>query len=291
MGRLLDGPGVAGEDHVAELVKAVLGADLFDLLLDLAVIDGRVDITDDTDSERQVVAVHHCELLVQEVAGAVGVVDEDVIEGIAVLSDGDSLEQEAVADESALEVFAEEHFLAVAQVDGALGTVFLVGDEVVDAVIENDAVLKHFDDRRTVVACGLDHDFTRGLELDVDGAGKEVAACAKDELGRDEGVFGRTVRRRFRDKAAVARGGVLSLCQTVNLVVEQQDVDVDIAADGVDEMVAADGKAVAVARDLPHGHVGAGHLEACRDGGGASVDGVEAIGVHVVGQTRAATDA
>ena len=59
----------------------------------------------------------------------------------------------------------------------------------------------------------------------------------------------------------------------------------------MDEVVAAYGEAVAVAGYLPHGHLGVGNLEAGGDGCRTSVDGVEAVGVHVVGQARAAADA
>ena len=57
------------------------------------------------------------------------------------------------------------------------------------------------------------------------------------------------------------------------------------------EVVAADGKAVAVAAYLPYGHLGVGHLEACGDCCRTAVDGVETVGVHIIGQTRAAADA
>ena len=59
----------------------------------------------------------------------------------------------------------------------------------------------------------------------------------------------------------------------------------------MDEVVAADSESVAVAGNLPYGHLRIGDLEACGDGGRTAVDGVESVGGHVVGQTRGATDA
>lgn len=91
-------------------------------------------------------AVHHGELLVEEVGGGVGVMDEHVVDGVAVLADLYCLEEEAVAHEAHFLVLAEEHLLTVDEVDGALCTVFLVGDEVVDTVVEDDAVLEDFHD-------------------------------------------------------------------------------------------------------------------------------------------------
>ena len=57
------------------------------------------------------------------------------------------------------------------------------------------------------------------------------------------------------------------------------------------EMVAADGEAVAVARHLPHCEVRTGGLESCGDGGRTTMDGVHAVGVHVIREARRATDA
>ena len=59
----------------------------------------------------------------------------------------------------------------------------------------------------------------------------------------------------------------------------------------MDEVVAADGETVAVAADLPHIEFGIGDLAAGGDGCGTTVDGVHAVGGHVVGQTAAAPDA
>ena len=83
----------------------------------------------------------------------------------------------------------------------------------------------------------------------------------------------------------------MSLRQSVDAVVEQNHVEVDVASVGVDEMVSADGEAVAVAAYLPNLKVGVCHFAAGGYGSGASVNGVHAIGGHVVGQTAAASDA
>ena len=52
------------------------------------------------------------------------------------------------------------------------------------------------------------------------------------------------------------RGRILALGQAVNAVVEQDDVDIEVAADGVHQVIAADRQAVAVARDDPHVQIG-----------------------------------
>src|SRR5699024_8836584 len=77
----------------------------------------------------------------------------------------------------------------------------------------------------------------------------------------------------------------------VDPVVEQQDVEVDVAAQGVDEVIAADGHGVAVAGDHPDGLVLAGGDQSGGDGRRAAVDGVHAVGVEVVREAAGAADA
>ena len=52
-----------------------------------------------------------------------------------------------------------------------------------------------------------------------------------------------------------ARRRILPLGQPVDLVVEQDDLHVQVAADAVQQVIAADGECVAVAGDYPHLHV------------------------------------
>jgi hypothetical protein len=83
----------------------------------------------------------------------------------------------------------------------------------------------------------------------------------------------------------------LALGQAVNLVVEQQELAVEVAAQQVHRMVAADTECVAVAGDDPHVEFGIGELDPGRDGRSATVDGVEAVARHVVGKAARAADA
>ena len=86
-------------------------------------------------------------------------------------------------------------------------------------------------------------------------------------------------------------GRVLALGQPVDPVVEQQDLQVDVAAQRVDEVVAADGQRVAVTGDDPHRQVAPRGGQAGGDGRGAAVDGVHPVGVHVVREAGGAADA
>lgn len=82
----------------------------------------------------------------------------------------------------------------------------------------------------------------------------------------------------------------MSFCQAVDTVVQQNHVQVDVAAVGMDEVVAADGESVAVAAHLPYGEFRIGNLATGGNGSGTSVNGVHAVGIHIVGQTAGTAD-
>ena len=179
-------PGFTGHDHVAEAGEAFLGANFFNLTVDFIVVGEAFNVADDTDSEGEFVAVHHSELLVEEVALAVSVVNEHVIDGVSVFADFNSFEEETVLNETFVFVFTKDHFLTVNEVDCAVGTVFAVGDEVVDTVVPDNAVGEDFNHRCTFVLLSGGKYFLVNLKLDINRAGKEVAAGTKHEFGGDE---------------------------------------------------------------------------------------------------------
>ena len=55
----------------------------------------------------------------------------------------------------------------------------------------------------------------------------------------------------------------LSLCKTVDLVVEEDDVYIDISSDRMDEVVSSDCKGIAVSARLPYGKIRICDLDTC----------------------------
>ena len=221
-----------------------------------------------------------------------GVVRQHVVERVAVLADGHHLQLHVLEDEALLAVRTEEHLLAMAQRDGACGARGLVGGEVgMGLVVEDDAVLHHLDDRHALVLRGGDHALLRELHLHVNRTGEEGSLGADNQLTGVKGLLDGAVGRRLGDFAQLRSGGVLTLGQTVDFVVEEDDVEVHVAADGVDEVVAADGQRVAVTGGHPDVQPRIGHLDARSHGVGASVNRVEPEGLHVVDEARRAADA
>ena len=211
------------------------------------------------------------------------VVHDEVL--FAGLLDVDDLNRGAAAKPDPLFVVrAEADRLLVLETDLVLGFVLLAGDEVERTVVEDVAVLVDLDERRAAVRGGRFQDARQMLPIDVQRARDEGGLGSERQRDGVEGPVERAERRRLRHFADLRRRGVLGLGQPVDPVVEQKDLQVDVAAQRVDQVVAADRQRVAVTRRDPHREIRARHREPGRDRRRAPVDRVHAVRVHVVGE-------
>ena len=90
----------------------------------------------------------------------------------------------------------------------------------------------------------------------------------------------------------IGRGGrILAARHAVDIVIDDNRRQVQVAPGRVDEVVAADGGGVAVAHDHDHVKLGVGQLHPGGKGQGPAVGGVERIEIHVHAQAPGAADA
>jgi hypothetical protein len=95
----------------------------------------------------------------------------------------------------------------------------------------------------------------------------------------------------LRPLADRAGGRCYAFGEAVDLVVEHDDLEVDVAADHMQEVIAADRQRIAVAGDDPDLQIRTRQLQSGGDGRGTAVNAVEAVGVHVVREPAGAADA
>ena len=176
-------------------------------------------------------------------------------------------------------------------IDGVLLAALVVVDDIMAVVVEDDAVLQHLRHTGTLVLVGSLQHLNAALGIGSHATGEEVTAGTKAEFGRTERILHSAVRARLADEATGTGGAVLTLRQTVDTVVEQNHVQVDVTTHGVDEVVAANSQTVAIARYLPDTELGVHHLGTCSDSGSTTVNGLHGIGIDVIRQAAAATNA
>ena len=140
---------------------------------------------------------------------------------------------------------------------------------------------------------GGDRPLEQRLELTTDRRHPrhEGGAGPQGQLHGIEGIIDRTVRRGLGLLSPRGGGRVLTLGQPVDLVVEQDDLHAHVAAQRVDHVVAADRQAVAVAGDEPDVEFRIGQFHPRRNRRRPAMDGVKAVGRHVIGKARGAADA
>ena len=187
-------------------------------------------------------------------------------------------------------VLAEDHFLAMAENDAVLLSLFAIGDPRMRSVIENHTVNETFNNRRTFVLLRGYKAIDRRRHIDIERAGKERTTCAEHQLCRNKRTLYRSERRGFGDKSFRAGRRILTFGQTVDAVIEETDIEIDVSAYLVDEMVSSDSEAVAVAGHLPNGQFGMACLHAGSDRTATTLNGIETVGIEIVRHSAGTTN-
>ena len=157
-----------------------------------------------------------------------------------------------------------------------------VAQRLVGPVIEDNAVGEHFHHGAAVVQCRRRHNLFVESQLHIQAAGKEGTLCAKHQRTRIERMLHRAVRRGLGYGSELGCRRILPLGEAVDLIVEEDDVYVYVAAYCVDEVVPAYGERIAVSASLPYGEGRVGYLDSGADCRCPSVNAVETVGIHII---------
>ena len=148
-------PDVVGLEKLCEVMVLLLGRNLSKLGMYGIVVGRSLHVADHTESDGEaILGRHHGKLQLQGVVLAVGIVDEYIVDGVAILADLHHLQAKALLHESELIVLAEDELLTMTDVDGVLLTTLVVVDDVVAVVVEDDAVLQNLCDASALVLIG-----------------------------------------------------------------------------------------------------------------------------------------
>ena len=96
-------PNVVGLQELGEVVVLLHARNLFYLCIDSVVVGRRIYVADHTEGDGETIVIaHQSELQLQSVVLAVSIVDEYVVDSIAILANLYDLQTEALLDESEL---------------------------------------------------------------------------------------------------------------------------------------------------------------------------------------------
>ena len=217
------------------------------------------------------------------------IVDENVIDSVSTLSDMYGAYLPPVIDESVVLVLAEHHLLTLAEDDRMVCADGRVGKIPVGTVVEDDAVREEFHYGATVVKGGRSHYLLVEGHLHVEGAREESSLGTQHQGAGFEWMLDSSVRGCLGNGSKLRSWAVLSFRQTIDLIVEEHYVDIDVPADRMDEMVSSNGQGVTVSTGLPYGKPWIGHLDARGYRSGASMYTVETVGIHIIRKTGGAS--
>ncbi len=196
-GELLHFPGVAGAKEFGEVTGTTLGDDGLDLLVhDIFVAWDVAPGTEDADGSGKIGAAFH----VGELEGVGGermmrVVDDEIGCGDAVGELDDFEITVGFAAYALVAVLAEDHRLAVFQLEDVLAAGIALCQIEPCAVIENVAVLQNLDVGGTFVRGGVSQSVLQVALEDVDGARDEGGFGADGQRNRIEGTVDRAEGR------------------------------------------------------------------------------------------------
>ena len=153
-------------------------------------------------------------------------------------------------DDAVLSVVAEGDGLAVFESDEVVVAGVGLFELFEGAVVEDVAVLVDLDEGGALVSAAALEDLSRCLRSMSMVRATKVASAP---MARESGLKGWSASPAgwIWYSCRFAGGRVLAFGEAVDAVVEEEDFEVDVAAEDVDEVVAADGEGVAVAGDDP----------------------------------------
>lgn len=190
------------------------------------------------------------------------IMNPEVVLREAVCSKVNDLRFETVQSNAFFTFLSENQRLALLQNQRRVRFGVFFSEYFESTVIENIAVLINFKERGSTMRIGPCEHVLEVFYVTVHRAGNEGRIASKRQCNRVHRMVQRPVWR-GRCPLVLLRGRrILTFGQTINLVVEQEDVYIKIAAEQVHEMVSADGQGIAIARDDPNAEVRVRNLQA-----------------------------
>ena len=158
----------------------LLTADFLYLSMYSLIVGRCVHITDDTECDGESVTItHQSEFQLQSIVLTMGIMNEDIVQGIAILANLNDLQTESLLNKSELIILSKDEFLSMFHIDGVLLASFLVIYTLMSSVIEDNTVLQNLTDGSTLMLVGSLQDLDGSRRISSDGTGEEMSTGTK----------------------------------------------------------------------------------------------------------------
>ena len=157
-------------------------------------------------------------------------------------------------------------------------------------VVKDVAVLVDFEQRGTLVGLALGELVAKVGWIAVHASGNPGGTGSERQCKWIQRMVDASAGGRLGDLTLFTRGRKLALGQPVDLIVEQQDGHVEVAAKGVNEVVSPNAQRIAITGDNPDVEVGVRQLDSGGYRWGAAVQRMDSVAVDVVWKAAAAAD-
>lgn len=230
---LSDGPGFVAAEEFVEISFAFAADDFFYLQVHHVFVAGAVIFVEHAEGSWEVAfdagVVEHADqdLGLVEVAF---VMDPEVVFADAFCVEVDDGRFEAFEADAFILLGAENEGFALFEKQGFCGFGAFFGEDLKGAVVEYITVLIDLEERGAFVLVAADEHGLEVFGVTVHASGDESGVSAHGQGQGVEGVVDASERGRLGEFIFFGGRGVLSFCQTIDLVVEQQDIDVEVSA-------------------------------------------------------------
>ena len=287
---LLDDPGVSTVEQLFQISRAHATDGILHLSFHELVV-GRLSYrVKHSDGNWKFGVLHPGQHVCEAGIRGMRVVHEQVGFGDSVAKLND-LKLDSIEANTFVAVFPKDHGLAMLEIDRAILAVLSLGEMFERSIVEDVAVLKYLHERNTLVVGRLREHRAQVLHVNINRAtDKRCLVCKRYAQGINR-IVNRTLWCRLGLLSKFRRRRILPLRQSINPVVEQNDVDIQVTSDYVHEMIATDAQGIAITRDDPYGKFRTRGLDARGHSRRPAMDAMKSVAVDVVGKSTRTADA
>jgi hypothetical protein len=199
--------------------------------------------------------------------------------------------RQSVHANSLIAIPAEDQRLSLFKFDRGVSMSGFVVGITERSCVKYVAVLIDLHKRRPFVCSGSLQCGCEVPDIGINGPGNKRGAGTKSQPHGIQWMIDCPHRSAFRNLPFNAGWRVLSFSQTINSIIEQKIIDIQIASHDMHKVVTTDTQTVSIPCDDPYDEIRSGNLEPRGNGGRTTMNRMDSTGVDVIREPAGTSDA